>query len=256
MTDLPVERVPETQIISALPHEAMPRLMELAVEKGGVEALERLVAMNERMMAASAAREFAAAMAAFQEECPPVRKTSTAKVVMKSGGSFSYPYAELDEIARTVRPFLHKHGLSYSWDCKFSEDGSRVRVECVLAHANGHKATASFEAPTAALTDAMSPQQKAAAALTFGRRQTLIEALGLTTCDPDDDGRSEPEAVITPAQVLELEALIDQRPSGARERLLGWTKIEWGATQLEQIPAARFAWLKADIQAKLDKGAK
>ncbi len=245
------EIVAQPTEMAALTPASMPKLMELAVEKGGVEALEKLVAMHERMMAAGAAREFAAAMASFQEECPPIRKTSTAKVTTKAGGAYTYQYAELDEIARTVRPFLHKHGLAYSWDCKLSDDGAKIRVECTLSHVNGHKASASFESPTAPLTNSMSKQQEVAAALTFGKRQTLIQVLGLTTCDPDIDGTREPAPTITPDQVLVLMALLEQRPPASMDRLLEWTRENWGASTLDDIPAAQFEWLKADLEKKI-----
>ena len=249
MTEL--EPVRGGEIASLTPAQ-MPELMRLAVEKGGVEALEKLVAMHERMADRMAAQEFAAAMAAFQEECPPIRKTSVAKVVTKSGGSYTYVYAELDEIARTVRPLLHKHGLTYAWDSKLSESGSMLCVICTVSHANGHKLTASFEEPTEALTQAMSPQQRYAAALTFGRRQTLVSVLGLTTCDPDDDGAAkEPEATVTPEQVDILEALIDQRPAGSRSRLLEYILAQWGCAGLEDLPTSRFEWLKADLETKI-----
>jgi hypothetical protein len=249
MTELEPARGGE---ITALTPAQMPELMRLAVEKGGVEALERLVAMHERMADRMAAQEFAAAMAAFQEECPPIRKTSTAKVVTKSGGSYTYVYAELDEIARTVRPILHKHGLTYSWDCSLSDDSARITVVCTVTHANGHTRQATFTSSTAPLTGSMSKQQEVAAALTFGKRQSLISALGLTTCDPDDDGAAkEPEATVTPEQVDILEALIDQRPAGSRSRLLEYILAQWGCAGLEELPASRFEWLKADLEAKL-----
>ncbi len=236
-----------TRAAAANPAE---RLLELAVEKGvSVEALEKLVNLHERMSDRVAAREFADAMAAFQAECPPIRKTSTAKVVTKSGGQYSYAYAELDEIARTVRPLLHRHGLSYTWDSVLSDTGDRIRVICTVAHVNGHKATATFEASTKQLTGAMSAQQEVAAALTFGRRQSLIQALGLTTCDPDEDGGG-PVALVTHEQVLVLEALIDQRPSGSRARLLTYL----GVAALEDIPADRFEWLKGDLEQKIRGG--
>lgn len=243
----------EAEIIPAptsqSPAVFMPRLFELAVEKGesGVQALERLVALHERMADRDAAREFAGALAAFQEACPPIQKTSTAKVVTKNGGEYRYQYAELDEIARTVRPILHRHGLSYSWDSKLSEDGTRIRVECFLAHANGHKVSASFESPTAALTSAMSKQQEVAAALTFGRRQSLVQVLGLTTTDPDTDAPAEPVACVTAEQVEILEDLIDRRPAGARAALLQYL----GVTSMEMIPASRFQWLKDDLEKKI-----
>jgi hypothetical protein len=201
----------ESEAVVVQAEEGMGPLLHLAINKGvSVEALEKLVQLHERMADREAAKEFADAMAHFQSACPTIAKTSTARVVTKGGSAYTYNYAELDEIARTVRPFLHKQGLSYSWDSAVSEDGKRIRVVCTAAHMNGHKATASFEAPIASLSGAMSPQQEVAAALTFGKRQTLVQVLGLTTGDPDADGAAHngPVEYVNPSQVEVLEALI------------------------------------------------
>jgi hypothetical protein len=242
---------PKTEIVA---HEAaaMSPLLHLAVEKGvSVEALEKLVNLHERMADREAAKEFSAAMARFQERCPPISKTSTAEVATKSGGRYAYRYAELDEIARTVRPHLHKEGLSYRWDSVVSDDGARIRVECHLSHENGHSIKATFSSPTEALTGAMSPQQKVAAALTFGRRQSLIEVLGLTTTDNDNDGgahgQSEPSAPVTREQVEMLESLFDRRGPGTREKVLRHLNVE----TVEQIPASKYEWLRSDLEAKI-----
>jgi len=67
-------------------------LLQLAVQQLGgegaasaVEALERLVALHERVEANRAAGEFAGAMAEFQRRCPPIPKSSTAKIVTAGG---------------------------------------------------------------------------------------------------------------------------------------------------------------------------
>lgn len=255
VTLVPPETAPHapTEIVGLTP-ASMPRLFELAVEKGGVEALERLVALHEKMQERQAAREYADAMAKFQAECPPIRKTSTAKVVTKSGGAYTYAYAELDEIARTVRPLLHKYGLAYSWDSELSPDGSLLSIMCTCSHVNGHKATATFKAPTEALTSGMSPQQRHAAALTYGRRQSLVALLGLTTCDADTDAAPEPpEASITPEQVDALEALIDKRPPGSRARLMEFLGEKFGCKSLDELPGSRFEWLREDLERKIAK---
>ena len=180
MTDAPLF-VPLPQDL--VPTEANPEavrigsLLSLAIEKGlSVEGLEKLVALHERVMDRSAAQEFAQAMAQFQEECPPIRKTTTATITTKSGGQYQYTYAELDEIARTVRPHLHKHGLSYSWDSAC--DDKMVSATCVVQHVNGHSRRAGFSAPVDTLAQ-MSGAQKYASALSFAKRQTLIQVLGV-----------------------------------------------------------------------------
>lgn len=247
-----------TEELQAVPASSMPmgnmeRIIQLAVEKGlGVEGLEKLVALHERMADRMASQEFAEALARFQAKCPPIAKTKEAKEgVTRSGGHFGgYFYAPLDEIARTVNPLLGAEGLSYSWDTWFSEDGKRLKVTCTLRHANGHSIQSAFEAPTETITQAMSPQQKVANAQSYGRRYSLVAILGLTTCDSDDDGAPEDAETVTKEQVEVLEALLDKRPTGSRDRLLGWL----GVATMEEIPATRFEFLKTDLEAKIAKG--
>lgn len=164
---------------------SIQRIIESAIEKGtGVEALERIKALWDGEQDRRAAREFSAALADFQGHCPPVPKTSSAKITTKSGASFAYAYAELDEIARVVQPHLHSRGFSFAWDCDVNE--RILTAVCTLRHSNGHSVTAKFAAPIDA-SAAMSEPQKYASALTYAKRQSLIQVLGITTADPDTD---------------------------------------------------------------------
>jgi hypothetical protein len=181
-------------------------LLTKAVEKNlPVETLERLVALHERVSDRAAAAEFAGALADFQAECPAVAKTSTAKILTNSGSSFSYNYADLSQIAKTVRPLLHARGFSYSWDSEM-KDKMLVCI-CTLRHINGHREKASFTSPVESKAG-MSEQQKFAAALSYAKRMALIQVLGITTADPDTDG-ANPE-VITHEQAEELRVLADE----------------------------------------------
>ena len=239
---------------------AMARLMEIALEKGTVESLERLVALSERVEGRRAAQEFAAAKADFQSACPPVKKSSTAKITTKAGGSYSYAYAELDEIARTVGPHLHARGLSYSWDSEF--DGKNLAVVCTLRHLNGHSESARFKCPvdTAA---AMSDAQKCAAALTFARRQSLVQVLGLTTTEEDDDGRSAGSVkgsgtvaaassdFISESQAADLAALVEEVGADL-PKFLGWL----GVTSIEMIPASRYQNAVKALEGKRKAGSR
>ena len=221
---------------------AITAMLTLAIEKGvDVAALEKLVALHERVSDRAAAVEFAEAMSAFQNECPPISKTSEAKITSGSGGQYSYRYAELDEIARTVRPLCHKHGLSYSWDSLM--EGEKLTCTCIVRHVNGHQITAHFTAPTESKAG-MSSQQKHAAALTYARRQSLIQALGLTTCDPDMDG-GESEC-IGPEEIGWIEDEI--RALGAnREAFL--SKIA-GVASMQDIQQRDMPKVRAALAAK------
>lgn len=192
------------------PMEAMIAL----AEKGtvSVEVMERMLDMQERILERDARMAFIAALARFQAECPQIKKSKTAKIVMKGGGAYSYKYAPLDEITRTVTPILHKHGFSYTWNSE--ETGNGVRAVFILRHVDGHTEESSF----LALTDtsaSMSAAQKGGAAATYARRQSMEMGLGLSTSDDVDgaDGTTgnAPVAPKVGAKVgAELQALAEK----------------------------------------------
>lgn len=199
------------------------RLVELAIrEKVDVGVLERLVDLQERVMERDARAAFFEALNAFQEEVPEIAKSKTAEVTTKSGGRYSYTYAPLEEITRTIRPVLKDHGLSYSWTTDPGERDDILNVVCILRHVAGHEERAVFPVPTQ--TDAaMSGAQKQGAALTYGRRQSLEAVLGLTTSD-DVDGAGQAQ----PIGEWEYEKLDDMlEETGAdRRKFLDWLGVE------------------------------
>lgn len=220
-------------------------LLHLAIDKGvPVETLERIAALYREHQDREAARQFAADFAEFQRACPPINKSSRARVQTKSGTSYEYRYAELDEIARTVSPHLHTRGLSYSWDS--TEADGRITCTCRLRHANGHSATATFSCPVDG-SPAMSQQQRAAGTLTYARRQALIQVLGLTTTEDDADAVQSPAAheVITDEQLSDLRSLIAE--VGADEaKFLAYLKL----AALDEMPQSMFSRAVAALEAK------
>lgn len=211
-------------------------LLRHALDAGAsVEALERLVALKERVDDRNARAAFFEALAVVQESMPEIPKKRTAKIATRGGGSYAYRYAALEDITRTIRPVLRQHGLSYSWDVAQS-DGALI-VTCVLRHVDGHEERASFPVPVdnkAAMSDA----QKHGAALTYGRRQSLVAVLGLTTADDDVDGAGVGGAAdtITAEQAADLEDLIEATGVD-RAKLLRWA----GVSSLADLPADRYA---------------
>ncbi len=190
------------------PLEDVPSLIRLAIEeKVPVEVLERIVALQERVTDRLARTEFFAALKAFQDDCPELHKSKSADIVTKSGGRYGYTYAPLDGIARTVRPILNMHGLSYSWTTEPSPNADLVQVVCVLRHVDGHEERAIFPVPHKT-SAAMSEAQKYGAALTYGQRMSLVSVLGITASD-DVDGADAEQGVISADQVKELNDLID-----------------------------------------------
>jgi hypothetical protein len=139
---------------------------------------------------------------------------------------------------------LHGQGLSYSWDC--TVEGNQLTCICTLRHANGHKVEASFKGSTT--TDAgMTEIQKNAAALTFARRQSLIQVLGLTTCDEDTDAQSDSVQgpTITEAQQNTLNDLIIE-VFADRAKFLKFCGVE----KLAEIQVKNYAAAVAALEAK------
>lgn len=197
-------------------------LIRFAIEsKVDVESLEKLVAMQQRIQDRLAAQEFAQAMAAFQRDCPSIKKTSTANIVTKSGGKFSYTYADLDEIASVVNPILAKYGLSYGFDSKLDKD--LLTCICTVRHNNGHSVPSTFTLPTAS-ESAMSAQQKVGAALTFAKRQALSAALGITTSQEDPNAEQSNPTMIDQDAAIEIEELITETGSN-RSRFLDFMGV-------------------------------
>jgi hypothetical protein len=186
-------------------------MMTLAVQQGpqGVEALERLVALKERMDDRAARQAFVVAMSDFRSQCPPIPKTreNTQFSVNRNGVKVPARYAPLEEIERVVRPVAAAHGLTWTWNT--SVDDSLIHVTCKVLHVAGHYEQSTVSMPHGSNAGA-SPQQKYASSQTYGMRYSLISALGLTMADDDVDGAAPDAEKINVAELATLQALVDE----------------------------------------------
>lgn len=223
-------------------------LVELAINKNvPVEILERLVDLKERVEARDARKAFFDALANFQEKCPEIPKSRHVGFVTRSGVRVDYDYAPLDEIARVIRPHLKENGLSYSWNVH-TDGGKVLNITCVLRHIDGHEERSVFPVPVA--TDGkMSEAQANGAALTYGKRQSLLAVLGLTTAEPDVDGvdgNIEDVTLVTEKQAADLSDLLEANNKNKR-KFCQWMKVE----SLADIPADRYQYAVDAITGKV-----
>jgi hypothetical protein len=165
------------------------KLMEIAISKGAdLASLEKLMDLQERWEAGLAKKEFFAALSAFQSEIPVIPKNGKASFGHKQGGgNTEYTYAFLDDIARAIRPFLAKHGLSYRYEQKVEQ--TNIAVCCYISHSSGHQEKASMSAFPDKSGKKNEIQQQAST-VSYLRRYTLTGALGITAADVDDDGHN------------------------------------------------------------------
>lgn len=205
-------------------------LLQQAIDKGiGVDALEKLQTLYERETARQAAAEFAEALNRFQQQCPQIAKNKKTDYASRTGGRVQYDYADLPQIAETIAPHLKANGLGYTWDSE--ADKGQIRTTCHLRHLNGHRESASFTCPVESGAG-MGEQQKYAAALSFGRRMSLIQVLGLTTTEAERVP-IDPTPV-TEEQAADIEAKADELKV-PKARLLKFLKVQ----SFAEIPAVR-----------------
>jgi len=220
-------------------------LIEQAISAGSDPAVvQHIAALIDAEREASQRCALYSALSAFQAECPSIEKNSTANVMMKGGGTYSYNYAELGDIAEAIREPLGKHGLCYFWTSNPDGDG-RLICKCSVRHVEGGSLAATFTAPTDTISK-MSSQQAQASALTYAKRQSLVQALGLAMCDGDDDGAAHGSGkTLTEEQAAELDALIDAKGAD-RPAFLKYM----GTENIRDIPMSRFQHAKRALEAK------
>ena len=190
--------------------DSIVELLHAAVKQGTpVAELKELVALHEHMEKRQALKAYFDALAAFQAEAPLIQQSHTAKIATKSGGSYSYTYAPLDEVVRTILPLLAKHGLSFRWDSVV--DQKAITIRCTVSHIAGHSETSSMTLPIDNAS-AMSDQQKVGAAMTFGQRRSLTAALGLVTTDEDPDAAKDLDpTTVNDDQFATIQDLINEK---------------------------------------------
>lgn len=170
-----VVAIPEDKSVNSLISQAISQNVP-------VETLERLFGLREKIKAETAKEEYVKAIGLFQENCPVIEKTK--KVLNKDQRTVRYQYAPLDAIVEQIKGPLKASQLSYRWETK-SEPG-HITAICTVTHVLGHSESSEFSVPIDS-EGYMTAPQKVASALTFAKRYSLSNALGISTGDEDDD---------------------------------------------------------------------
>lgn len=163
-------------------------LINQAVAKDvSVESLSRLLDMRKELKAEWAKEQFDKCLAAFQGECPTIKKTKSVKTNL---GKVAYVYAPIDSIVNQVKPTLQKYGFSYSTNMEIIENATtKIKVTIKITHASGHSEMTEMTVPLGNKTDIMSNSQVVAAAQTFAKRYAFCNAFGILTGDEDNDAK-------------------------------------------------------------------
>lgn len=178
------------------------------------------------------------ALASIQTELPIVRKGETAEVPTKSGGKYSYTYADLSDVVKAVYPLLAGAGLVFVTRPKFTE--SRYVLIGQLEHESGESRDAEFPLP-----DRGTPQELGSA-ITYGRRYLLGCLTGVVTGD-DDDGAAAPKR---PAQTSQPEKPTAPTPASIRSEIAAIGR--GGSLKPDEIADDYAAWSEGQLIGEAD----
>lgn len=125
----------------------------------------------------------AEALAKAQGEFTNPEKNRTVEVKTRTGGSYHFAYATLDQILEITRPILSKHGLSV---VQVVEKDEGLTLTSRLLHGSGQWIESNL--PLHVEGDGV---QALGSAISYLRRYGIISLLGLAAEEDDDGNRSD-----------------------------------------------------------------
>ena len=160
-------------------------LLSIEVQRGGnLEALSKLMDLQERFEKLEAWKAYTRDMAAFKSDPPKLIKDKQVKA-----GSATWLHAELDQVAGKIAAALSKYGFSHSWN--FIQQNGLISVTCTITHVLGHSAQVSLSAPPDS-SGSKSPIQQIGSTITYLERYTILGITGLAAGTDDNDGCVDP----------------------------------------------------------------
>lgn len=133
------------------------------------------------MITSSDIKDLAEALAKAQGEIKQPHKTKMATVPMKSGGQYSYKYADLADIVECIKDPFQKHGLSHVQGIATKNGG--IVVTTKILHSSGQSIEEELWMPVGD-----DRPQTLGSIITYGRRYSLAAMVGVAP-DDDDDGQ-------------------------------------------------------------------
>lgn len=185
----------DVQIAEAAPPPAEnPTVILQMIERAAlnpevdVDKMERLLAMQERVMERQAKASFNSALAEMQPRLPVIDENGGIK---NNSGVVQSTYATWEDINDAVRPLLHEYGFALTFRPGVAGDGKQT-VTAILRHREGHEEDATVTLPYDSSGNKNSVQA-VGSSLTYGKRYSAIAVLNITSRareDRDDDGKA------------------------------------------------------------------
>lgn len=176
---------PETKIVPV-----DMSMISLAIEKGaGIETIERLVALQEKLLDRQAEIQFNEALNRVQSEISRVAPDLENKQTNSK-------YASYAAIDRVIRPIYAKEGFSISFteeDCPKAEHVRIVAFVSKGAYTRQYRKDMPADGKGAKGGDVMTKTHAAAAADSYAKRYLVKDIFNVAIGQDDDDGNLMPE---------------------------------------------------------------
>lgn len=119
------------------------------------------------------------ALAAFQQECPPL---------LKSTEGYGYKYVEINTMIAKINPYLAKHKLGFSQPLISNPTTGDLAIKTIIFHTESGEYSEDIACiPKEVQLKGMNAYQSAGAGVTYFKRYCLASTLGLVS-DKDTDG--------------------------------------------------------------------
>jgi hypothetical protein len=208
-----------------------------------VAKLERLLAIQERLVTEQRRTAFMAALSRLQARLPQIAKSGT---ITDRDGAVRNRYAKVEDIDTIIRPICAEEGFSFSFDSQPKPPG--VEYSCTMSHRDGHAETKTLNLPidNGAGRNAV---QSIGSTTSYAKRYLLSMHLNLVTRDEDDDGNAHGAEPVTAEQAAHLRAEI-LRVGANEARFLNWI----AAGSIEEIRAANYSRACKFLEEKARQG--
>lgn len=189
-----------------------------------IDKMERLLAMQERVLARDAKAAFTAALARMQSDLPEITE--------RGSGHGNIKYALWEDINDAIRPILKEHGFALAFKTKVEEKS--VIITGILSHEQGHAEETELALPSDT-SGSKNAVQAIGSSLSYGKRYTAMALLNITSRGEDDDGQKGGARAIDEAQYAMLVTLLEKYGASTR-RFLDKFKIR----TVNDLPTSKY----------------
>jgi len=169
-----------------------------------IEKMERLLAMQERVTAENARREFNSSLRAAKSEARPVLRN-------KVNDQTRSRYSDLEAVSEAIDPIFDKHGFAFTFGTGKADIDNHYRITCDLLHVGGHERPYYADVPMD-MAGIKGNQNKTAthgfgSTMSYGRRYLKMLIADVSTTD--DDGKAAGSEYVTEEQWRQLQDMVD-----------------------------------------------